>query len=39
MRIVGRKSTRIGFAEAAVLPLTTLTAWELLFDQFRDQSR
>ncbi len=32
-RIVGRKPTRIGFAEAAALPLTTLTAWEMLFDR------
>jgi NADPH:quinone reductase len=32
-RIVGRKPARIGFAEAAALPLTTLTAWEMLFDR------
>jgi NADPH2:quinone reductase len=32
-RVVGRKPTRIGFAEAAALPLTTLTAWEMLFDR------
>jgi NADPH:quinone reductase len=32
-RIVGRKPSRIGFAEAAALPLTTLTAWEMLFDR------
>lgn len=27
-RIVGRKPTRLDFAEAAALPLTTVTAWE-----------
>jgi len=32
-RIVGRKPKTIGFAEAAALPLTTLTAWEVLFDR------
>jgi len=32
-RIVGRKPTRLDFAEAAALPLTTLTAWEGLFDR------
>jgi NADPH2:quinone reductase len=32
-RIVGRKPTTIGFAEAAALPLTTITAWEMLFDR------
>ena len=33
-RIVGRKPRELGFAEAAAaLPLTTLTAWEGLFDQ------
>jgi NADPH:quinone reductase len=31
-RIVGHKPKSIGFAEAATLPLTTITAWELLFD-------
>jgi len=34
-RIVGRKPTAIGFAEAAALPLTTITAWEMLFDRLR----
>jgi NADPH2:quinone reductase len=34
-RIVGRKPERVGFAEAAALPLTTITAWEMLFDRFR----
>jgi zinc-binding alcohol dehydrogenase family protein len=32
-RIVGRKPRSLGFAEAAALPLTTLTAWEGLFDR------
>lgn len=32
-RIVGRKPTTLDFAEAAALPLTTLTAWEGLFDR------
>jgi NADPH:quinone reductase len=32
-RIVGAKPTRIGFAEAAALPLTAITAWEMLFDR------
>jgi NADPH2:quinone reductase len=30
-RIVGRKPVSLDFAEAAALPLTTITAWELLF--------
>jgi zinc-binding alcohol dehydrogenase family protein len=32
-RIVGRKPESLGFAEAAALPLTTITAWEALFDR------
>ncbi|WP_156040077.1 zinc-binding alcohol dehydrogenase family protein [Alicyclobacillus macrosporangiidus] len=32
-RIVGRKPASLGFVEAAVLPLTGLTAWEGLFDR------
>ena len=32
-RIVGRKPRNLRFAEAAALPLTTLTAWEGLFDR------
>jgi len=32
-RIVGRKPRSLSFAEAAALPLTTLTAWELMFDR------
>ncbi|MGZ2371549.1 zinc-binding alcohol dehydrogenase family protein [Ancylomarina sp. YFZ004] len=31
-RIVGKKPKSLGFAEAAGLPLTSITAWELLFD-------
>jgi NADPH2:quinone reductase len=33
-RIVSRKPTSLSFAEAAALPLTTITAWESLFDRF-----
>jgi NADPH2:quinone reductase len=33
-RIVGPKPKTLDFAEAAALPLTALTAWELLFDRF-----
>jgi zinc-binding alcohol dehydrogenase family protein len=32
-RIVGRKPDKLSFAEAAALPLTTITAWESLFDR------
>ncbi len=32
-RIVGHKPRTLSFAQAAALPLTTLTAWELLFDR------
>lgn len=32
-RIVGRKPTSLSFAQAAALPLTAITAWELLFDR------
>ncbi len=31
-RIVGKKPTSMDFAEAAGMPLTSITAWELLFD-------
>lgn len=31
-RIVGKKPKDVSFAEAAALPLTTITAWELLFE-------
>ena len=34
-RIVGRKPKTLSFAAAAALPLTSITAWELLFDRFR----
>lgn len=34
-RIVGKKPESISFDEAAALPLTTLTAWELLFDRMQ----
>lgn len=33
-RIVGKKPTTLGFAEAAGFPLTSITAWEILFDSF-----
>lgn len=32
-RIVGAKPTSLSFSEAAALPLTAITAWELLFDR------
>ncbi|RWU12404.1 zinc-binding alcohol dehydrogenase family protein [Pseudidiomarina gelatinasegens] len=34
-RIVSKKPQTLNFAEAAAMPLTFLTAWELLFDRFR----
>jgi zinc-binding alcohol dehydrogenase family protein len=34
-RLVGHKPRTLSFAEAAALPLTTITAWESLFDRFR----
>jgi NADPH2:quinone reductase len=34
-RIVARKPASLSFAEAAALPLTTITAWETLFERFR----
>jgi zinc-binding alcohol dehydrogenase family protein len=40
-RIVGHKPKTLSFAQAAALPLTSLTAWEMLFDRFkipRDQA-
>ena len=33
-RIVGHKPATLPFAAAAALPLTSITAWELLFDRF-----
>ncbi|MFT5241689.1 MAG: NADPH2:quinone reductase [Kiritimatiellia bacterium] len=32
-RIVGRKPCNVNHAEAAALPLTAITAWEMLFDR------
>ena len=32
-RIVGRKPKNLDFAQAAALPLTSITAWEALFDR------
>lgn len=32
-RIVGRKPSKLGWADAAALPLTSLTAWEAFFDR------
>ncbi|MEP6908042.1 MAG: zinc-binding alcohol dehydrogenase family protein, partial [Pseudoxanthomonas sp.] len=32
-RVVGRKPITLDFAQAAALPLTVITAWELLFDR------
>lgn len=32
-RIVGRKPASLGHAHAAAMPLTAITAWELLFDR------
>ncbi|MFI8480729.1 zinc-binding alcohol dehydrogenase family protein [Pseudomonas sp. NPDC078700] len=34
-RIVGHKPKSLAFAEAAAMPLTTITAWELLFDRLQ----
>ena len=34
-RLVGHKPRSLSFAEAAALPLTALTAWELLFDRLK----
>ena len=34
-RIVGHKPKSLSFAQAAALPLTALTAWEMLFERFR----
>lgn len=33
-RIVGSMPRQVSFAEAAALPLTSITAWEMLFDRF-----
>ncbi|WP_198333312.1 zinc-binding alcohol dehydrogenase family protein [Psychrobacter aquimaris] len=34
-RIVGRMPASLSFAEAAALPLTTITAWEMLFERLQ----
>jgi zinc-binding alcohol dehydrogenase family protein len=34
-RIVGHKPARLDFAAAAAVPLTTITAWEALFERLR----
>jgi len=34
-RLVGRMPERLDFAQAAALPLTSITAWEMLFDRLR----
>ena len=36
-RIVGHMPSSLSFAEAAALPLTSITAWELLFDRLEVQ--
>jgi NADPH2:quinone reductase len=38
-RIVAVKPKSLSFAEAAALPLTSLTAWEILFDRFGVEQR
>lgn len=34
-RIVGKKPRSLSFAQAAALPLTSITAWEMLFERLR----
>ena len=34
-RIVGPKPASLSFAEAAAMPLTSITAWEMLFDRMK----
>lgn len=36
-RIVGKKPSSLSYAEAAALPLTSLTAWEAIFDRLHIQ--
>ena len=36
-RIVGRKPTKLDFAQAAAMPLTSITAWEAFFDRMKVQ--
>ena len=38
-RIIGRKPKTLGWAEAAALPLTAITAWEALFDRLDVKGR
>lgn len=38
-RIVGPKPKSLSFAEAAALPLTSITAWEMLFERLRIRER
>jgi zinc-binding alcohol dehydrogenase family protein len=39
-RLAGPKPRQIGFAASAAMPLTTITAWEMLFDRLRvDRTR
>ncbi len=38
-RIVAHKPKELSFAEAAAMPLTSLTAWELLFDRLGVEQR
>jgi NADPH:quinone reductase len=38
-RIVGHKPRNLSFADAAALPLTTITAWEALFDRLHVSPR
>ena len=37
-RIVGRKPKTLDFAQAAAMPLTSITAWEAFFDRMKIQS-
>ena len=37
-RIVGRKPQQLDFAQAAAMPLTSITAWEAFFDRMKVQS-
>ena len=34
-RVVSRMPESLGFSDAAALPLTAITAWEMLFDRFK----
>ena len=34
-RLTGRKPSSLGFADTAAMPLTAITAWEILFDGFK----